>query len=132
MQILSLYFNNLVNEVLTMTNEDAKNIITDVVEDFTYSDGYLDKKTLSEIIEALNMAIVSLTNETEPYNEDIVKLAIKAAYKDGYDMARAKYENHECDNCRYSDVKITDEPCFSCDFGGCAENINLSDRWEPK
>ena len=37
-----------------------------------------------------------------------------------------------CDNCRHSELKLTKEPCFSCIFGGCKENINSVDRWEPK
>ena len=47
-----------------MTNEEAKNIITGVIEDFTYSCGYveldLDKETLSAVIEALSMASAAL------------------------------------------------------------------------
>ena len=45
-----------------MTNEEAKNIITGVIEDFTYSCGYvdLDKETLSQVIEALSMASAAL------------------------------------------------------------------------
>lgn len=39
---------------------------------------------------------------------------------------------HECDTCRYSDLKITEEPCYSCVYSGETDNINLTDRWVSK
>ena len=39
---------------------------------------------------------------------------------------------HECKTCRYSDLKITEEPCYSCVYSGETDNINLTDRWESK
>lgn len=41
-------------------------------------------------------------------------------------------DNKNCDNCKHFDLKLTEEPCYSCCFGGCDENINRTDRWEPK
>ena len=44
----------------------------------------------------------------------------------------ADLREKNCNNCRCSELKLTKEPCYSCIFGACDENINRSDRWESK
>ena len=60
-----------------MTNEDAKNIIIGIIEDYTFCGLYVelnyDQKTFSDVIEALNMAVASLTFTTHAVKIDITE-----------------------------------------------------------
>ena len=59
---------------------------------------------------------------------------IKVEKEDNYckNCGAELMERHECETCRYCDLKITEEPCYSCVYSGETDNINLTDRWESK
>lgn len=78
-----------------------------------FTDGVLDgvsaKLAFSQVLHDIDNAPT-----VDTYTEDIVKMAIKAGYKDGYGMAKAKYEN------RPQGADMRKPNCVTCDhFGDC-------------
>jgi hypothetical protein len=54
------------------------------------------------------------------------------SYKSRCPVDKKNNQVISCSTCKHRNKKLTEEPCYSCVYGACFENLNRTNRWENK